>query len=309
MDDLMQLFADDLYHIKKETLDNYQYRVNDFLQWLNANGVQNISSVTSRHIKRYFGLRKEVYTWHTLRNTKVALGVFFRWLTTNEFIDTDKFQEAEIKLPLRPKKSLPTASQEEVMSVMTTLQRQVRADDKDGSQYLAIRDLAIISLMWGVGLRRAEVRNLKCCHVDYEERLVYVINGKGGKDRRVPFQKGILKNLQAWRDVRKTLPLNEGYLFIGLKSARGRLYQTLGNNAFYNTCRKRAKQAGIENLKRFTPHALRRGYATQCALNGMDPKTLSLMMGHETPKVTLEYYINIDRERAIAQGRKFVPDF
>ncbi|MCA9975861.1 MAG: tyrosine-type recombinase/integrase [Anaerolineales bacterium] len=144
---------------------------------------------------------------------------------------------------------------------------------------LGIRDAAIISLLYGCGLRRAELVALDLAHHIKEENELYV-RGKGNKQRAVPLGNAALA-LADWLAVRGN---SEGPLFWGLGNRNhGR---RLTDQAIYNMLRKRAKEAGIKNL---SPHDFRRTFVGDLLDAGADIVTVQKMAGHASPTTTSRY--------------------
>lgn len=144
---------------------------------------------------------------------------------------------------------------------------------------LGIRDAAIISLLYGCGLRRAELVALDLAHYIKEENELHV-RGKGNKQRAVPVGNAALA-LADWLDIRGEA---EGPLFCGLgnRNRNGRLT----DQAIYNMLRKRANEAGVKNL---SPHDFRRTFVGDLLDAGADIVTVQKMAGHANPNTTSRY--------------------
>jgi site-specific recombinase XerD len=144
---------------------------------------------------------------------------------------------------------------------------------------LGIRDAAIITLLYGCGLRRAELVTLDLAHYIKEENEL-LIRGKGNKQRAVPVGNAALA-LADWLTIRGEA---KGPLFCGLgnRNRNGRLT----DQAVYNMLRKRAKEAGIKNL---SPHDFRRTFVGDLLDAGADIVTVQKMVGHASPTTTSRY--------------------
>ena len=144
---------------------------------------------------------------------------------------------------------------------------------------LGIRDAAIISLLYGCGLRRAELVALDVAHYIKEENELYV-RGKGNKQRAVPLGNAALA-LADWLAIRG---YSKGPLFWGLGNRNH--MRRLTDQAIYNMLRKRAKEAGIKNL---SPHDFRRTFVGDLLDAGADIVTVQKMAGHASPITTSRY--------------------
>src|SRR5690554_5464078 len=138
---------------------------------------------------------------------------------------------------------------------------------------LGVRDAAILSLLYGCGLRRAELVALNI--EDYiKEESELVVRGKGNKQRAVPVG-NTAPALDDWLRIRGRGP---GPLFWGLGN-RNRGHR-LTDQAIYNMVRKRAKRAGVERL---SPHDFRRTFVGDLLDAGADIVTVQKMAGHADP--------------------------
>lgn len=144
---------------------------------------------------------------------------------------------------------------------------------------LDIRDAAIFSVLYGCGLRRAELVALNMADYKMEEKEL-VVRGKGNKQRAVPLGHAV-PAINDWLSIRGD---EEGSLFWGLGNRnRG---QRLTDQAVYNMLRKRAKLAGVKNL---SPHDFRRTFVGDLLDAGADIATVQKMAGHASPATTSRY--------------------
>jgi site-specific recombinase XerD len=144
---------------------------------------------------------------------------------------------------------------------------------------LGIRDAAIMSLLYGCGLRRAELVDLQLG--DYiEEENELIVRGKGNKQRAVPVGNAA-PALDDWLAIRGE---EIGPLFWGLgnRNRGGRLT----DQAVYNMLRKRARLAGVSRL---SPHDFRRTFVGDLLDAGADIVTVQKMAGHADPATTSRY--------------------
>jgi site-specific recombinase XerD len=149
----------------------------------------------------------------------------------------------------------------------------------DQSQ-LGIRDAAVLSLLYGAGLRRAELVALDLADWNLAENRL-LVTGKGQKERQVPVANGAAKALQDWLDVRGEEP---GPLFwgVGNRNRGGRLT----SGAVYKMLQARAKAAGVTKL---SPHDFRRTYVGELLDAGADIVTVQKLAGHADVTTTARY--------------------
>ena len=166
--------------------------------------------------------------------------------------------------PVRKTKSLPAIlSREEITKMLDHTKN--------------IKHKTMLMCLYGLGLRRGEMLNLKVNDIDSDRGIVHVKSAKGNKDRIVPLSNTLLKQLREY--YRSYRPKH--YLFEGLKG--GKYSETSLLNIFHSACSK----AGI--LKKVTPHSLRHAYATHLMDAGTDVRIIQELLGHGSVKTTMIY--------------------
>lgn len=144
------------------------------------------------------------------------------------------------------------------------------------------KHLAIISLLFGCGMRVGEVLNLKPEQIDRSRMVIHVINGKGAKDRFVPLDEFVLQNLEDYfREYRPEI-----WMFNGQFSTKENptQYTMSSINQFLKQI---SEKAGLK--KRIHSHLGRHSYATNLVENGIDLGLIQNILGHKNQKTTLMY--------------------
>ena len=146
------------------------------------------------------------------------------------------------------------------------------------------RDAAIIALLYGCGLRRAELAGLGLD--DYEaEQGELRVGGPRGRERRVPVVNGAAQALADWLQVRGDGP---GPLFVSIR--KGGHVQHAGarltTQAVYNVLRRRSAEAGVGEI---SPNDLRRAFVRDLLDAGADILTVQHLAGHSSPATTARY--------------------
>jgi len=141
----------------------------------------------------------------------------------------------------------------------------------------------ILMTLYGTGVRRAELANLKITDIDSQRMVVHVRGGKGRKDRDVMLSPNLLEELrQHYRRLQRK-PVE--WLFPG-----GRWHTAeypITTKVVWYACREAAQRAGIE--KQIHPHTLRHCFATHLLESGADIRTIQLLLGHQDLKETSVY--------------------
>jgi integrase/recombinase XerC len=157
---------------------------------------------------------------------------------------------------------------------------RVRAVDDDA---VALRDTAVIELLYGAGLRIAELCALDLGDVDVAGRTVRVI-GKGNKERAVPFHDLCADALQAWL-LRGRPALQTG------ASASAFFLGARGKRVIDAELRRRLARHGVAAgaRARVHPHKLRHSYATHLLEGGADLRGIQELLGHASLSTTQRY--------------------
>lgn len=161
------------------------------------------------------------------------------------------------------------------------------AQDKAASgEPLALRNLALLELLYGSGLRASEVTSLPRGAVRAGQPFL-ILRGKGEKERLVPISS---RAETAVRDWLENVPKSSLWLFPSGKShlSRVRLFQLV---------RKLAADAGIAP-DRISPHVLRHAFATHLLSGGADLRVLQALLGH-ADIATTQIYTHVDAARLV----------
>jgi integrase/recombinase XerD len=169
----------------------------------------------------------------------------------------------------------------------------------EGKNIRGIRDKAMLELLYATGLRVTELVSLKLKDLNLEQ--VYVLcQGKGGKERIVPFghsaQDALREYLQRARP--KFLKKEDPTLFL---SSRGKAFTRQG---FWKMLKGYGRKAGLE--KKISPHVLRHSFATHLLERGADLRSVQLMLGH-SQITTTQIYTHISRKHLREVYNKYHP--
>ena len=150
----------------------------------------------------------------------------------------------------------------------------------------ALRDQAALVLLYGLGLRLSEVSSLTMAHVDLHDRSA-VVDGKGGKQRRVPIPAGCMATLQAYAQTR---PSEAKTFLVGRKQG------PLSTRTIARVVEKRALQVLGRHV---TPHQLRHSFATHLLAGGAGLREIQTLLGHSSLSTT-QRYTKVTAERLFA---------
>lgn len=172
---------------------------------------------------------------------------------------------------------------------------------EDGRTATRARDAALLAVLYGGGLRRAEVVALDVADYDAETGTLAVRHGKGNKARVLYATNGAREALAAWLTVRGT---DEGALFAPIDKAGRLTLRRLTPEAVFDRLQLLAKRAAIA---RFSPHDMRRSFISDLLDNGADLAVVQAMAGHANPATTARYDRRGERAKQRAAGLLVVP--
>jgi integrase/recombinase XerD len=165
---------------------------------------------------------------------------------------------------------------------------------------LALRDRAILEVLYASGLRVSELTGLRVEEVDLEVGILRCL-GKGRKERLVPVGDQACACVSRYlEDARPRLVKRGASPFLFL-SNRG---ERLTSNGLWGLVRRHAVAAGVEHV--LTPHVLRHSFATHLLERGVDLRSLQAMLGHADISTT-QIYTHITSERLRRIYDKFHP--
>jgi integrase/recombinase XerD len=215
----------------------------------------------------------------TLARRSAALRRFFGFLH-DENIRSD---DPSVALPRpRQQRPLPRILDSQEVEAMFAA-----AEDRAASGQLeALRNLALLELLYGSGLRASELVTLPRRAVRAGQPFL-ILQGKGAKERLVPVSSRALEAVQRWRDA---CPGDSPWLF-----PSGR--QHLSRVRLFQIVRALAADAGIAP-DRVSPHVLRHAFATHLLAGGADLRALQTLLGH-ADIATTQIYTHVDSERLV----------
>jgi len=215
----------------------------------------------------------------TLGRKVACLRSFYRYLRGEGMLDHDP--TAELRGPRKTQRLPLVLTREEV----TALLREPK-----GTEPLALRDRALLEVMYACGLRVSEAVGLELGDVDLEEGMLRA-RGKGSKERLVPIGRQAAAALRTYRQRGRPAMLAgraESRLFV---NHRGR---PLTRQGLYKIVKGHARHAGLE--QRMSPHTLRHSFATHLLAGGCDLRSLQEMLGH-ADLATTQLYTQLSAER------------
>lgn len=253
--------------LSENTCSAYRGDVLSFFKLLSV--AETVTSDDIRAYVRYLG--NQGYSPASVQRKIAATKRFCRYLYIQGVLSSDIAVEIVVRATPRP---LPVGIFESVM-------REFLAQPSPMDRYQQ-RDHALLSLMYGAGLRVSEVCALKLSQVGLGESWIRVV-GKGNKERLVPIPDSVGTILQTYmQTARSDIRLADRVSWVFL--SRGG--QAMSRQAVFQIVRKYAARMGVDGMH---PHQLRHAFATHLLNRDANVRDVQVCLGHARLSTTQKY--------------------
>lgn len=278
--------------LSTNTLSSYRRDLESYIEHIhNVQAVQSLKAIERSHILIHLeALRGEGISARTIARHISSIRSFHQFLLREKLTDTDP--TVHLEMPQIEQRLPKVLSIEEI-------ERLISAPNREKPQ--GIRDIAMLELLYGTGMRISELIGLNLDDVHLTMGFVRVF-GKGGKERIVPLGKSAIHTLDQYlQNARFKLqgkyPKTDAF-FINQRGKR------LTRQGCWKLLKEHAKNAHIE--KEITPHTLRHSFATHLIENGADLRAVQEMLGHADISTT-QIYTHISKTRLSEVYKQFHP--
>ncbi len=226
----------------------------------------------------------------TVQRKVACLRSFYRHLRREGILEHDP--TAELRGPKRTQR-LPT--------VLARAEVQKLLAQPQGTEPAALRDRALLEVMYACGLRASEAVDLRVADVDLQAGVLRA-RGKGSKERLVPIGREALRALRHYLEKARPRLVGdraEDRLFVNHRGGR------LTRQGLYKIVQRHARSAGLEH--KMSPHTLRHTFATHLLAGGCDLRTVQEMLGHATNAMTRRYLGQVRQSEAARKMPKYAP--
>lgn len=275
---IIQEFAEYLRNVKNRselTVSSYLADIRQFCEILK---VDDFASVTKKDIEsKYIYALVECGNAPASRARKLSsVKSFFKWAMSNGVVSINPAEQIDApKIPHREPNAMNIQEIEDVMAA-------VKSDAT--TEPVMFRDIAIIQLLFGTGIRRSELANIKLKDLDLNNSSL-LVEGKGAKQRRVYYgdtTRAVLSEfVESHRKLMKKAAESE-YLFCSRQGTQLSLAQ------INNVVRKHFEAAGLGG-KGYTVHTARRTFASHAYRNTGDIFAVQKLLGHSNTQTTMRY--------------------
>ena len=268
--------------LSKNSLSAYRRDLTLFANWLELDSecTKSIYQVIEADLTAYMASKRDDKA-STANRRLTVFKRFYRYALRQLLVEQDPC--LKLRAAKQAQRFPKVLSEEQITTLLNT---------PDTGEALGLRDRTMLELMYASGLRVSEIVSLKTVALGLNEGVVRVVNGKGGKERLVPFGaeagEWLHRYLQEARPV-----LLEGKtcqeVFVGRHTGSG-----LTRQAFWSIIKRYAQLADIKVA--LSPHTLRHAFATHLLNHGADLRVVQLLLGHADISTT-QIYTHVARER------------
>jgi integrase/recombinase XerD len=269
--------------LSRNTLSSYRSDLLQFGAFLGERGLDAETARTSDVSDFLTGLAtgngSPPFATSTIQRKAACLRSFYRHLRREGIRESDP--AAALSTPRRGRRLPEVLRRSEVQRLLS---------QPKGTEPVALRDRALLELMYACGLRASETIDLELGSIDFEEGLVRA-HGKGSKERVVPVGRAALRAVRDY--VSRGRPRLVGaraqpILFVNFRGGR------LTRQGLYKIVRRHAQSAGL--AERMSPHTLRHTFATHLLAGGCDLRSVQEMLGH-TDVATTQIYTHLSNQQ------------
>ena len=269
-----------LHHLQTErrlsanTCKHYRRDLDELHGWCQSTGIRDWQSLDSHQVRKYTALcHRRGLSGRSIQRRLSALRTFYNYLLREQQVSLNP--GLDIRAPKSEQHLPDTLNVDDISQLLNVSSKDT----------LALRDLAMLELLYSSGLRLSELVALNEGDVDFREQVVRV-TGKGSKTRLLPVGDKAIAALQAWMQIRtRQLSATETAIFTGRGGKR------LGARSVQQRVRNWARRQGIPgNLH---PHTLRHSFASHLLESSGDLRAVQELLGHADISTT-QIYTHLD---------------
>lgn len=261
----------------------------------------NVCEITPVVLEDYIAQLHRIYKPKTVKRKIASLKALFHYLEYKEIIERNPFSKLQIKFrePIILPKTIPLHIVEQFLAAIYTQHRNAKTDYQ---RKTALRDAAVIELLFSTGMRISELCSLAVNDVNLYDRTI-LIYGKGAKERRIQIGNDDVVNiLETYREEFLPEIQNRGYFFVSLSGS------PLTDQSVRRMIRKYCSLASIE--LHITPHMFRHTFATSLLEADVDIRYIQEMLGHSSINITEIYtHVAMSKQRDILTTKHPRKDF
>ena len=265
--------------LSQNTIKAYSADCHFFSNWLLVKRASVIQKTDEIDIKLYLKSLHGLNLSHTTINRKLSsLKHFFIFLNKKRYVQHNPVINFSGLKNIKP---LPKS--------LSITDVNVLLNAPDSSNFIGLRDKAMLELMYATGVRISELINLQYTNIDLTRSLIKVM-GKGGKERMIPFGDNASSWLIEYIEYRRknNLSLKSRDFFVSQQGKK------MTRQAFWHRVKQYLAISGLSDD--VSPHTLRHAFATHLLNNGADLRSVQMLLGHSDLSTT-QIYTHIAKQR------------
>ncbi|MDF9866864.1 integrase/recombinase XerD [Bacilli bacterium PM5-3] len=265
--------------VSNNTIISYQKDLDNFLLYLDNKKINDLNIINNELLTNYVATLYD----NNLSKSSIArkiscLKSFFKFLYVKDYLTENK--AALLSLPKVTKKVPEYLDSNEIVNFLETFDEKTNLDK---------RNKVMVFLMYYTGTRVSELININVSQLFLNDKYLKIV-GKGNKERIIPLNDAIVEVLENYllQTRRDILDLNySDYLFVNAKG------DPITRQGFFKIVKKHCLKANI--TKNVSPHTLRHSFATHLLNNGVDLRSVQVLLGHSDISTTQIYtHVNSD---------------
>jgi integrase/recombinase XerD len=276
--------------VAQNTLEAYGRDLQRYLAFITQKGLSHFKDATPEIIVEYLVLIKnEGLSANSMNRALAALRGFYKYLLMEKLVEQTPLANIELaKVWMR----LPDTLSKEEMKVILA-----QPGDKTPA---ALRDTAMLELLYATGIRVSELINLTMNAINWQVGFLTVM-GKGSKERIVPIGKTAYDCVRVYVDKARPQLMQKKITEVLFLNRFGGKFSRQG---FWKLVIRYSSKAGL--MKKVHPHTFRHSFASHLLEGGADLRTVQVMLGHADISTT-QIYTHITRDRLKEVHQKYHP--
>lgn len=270
------------------------YRI-DLRQFSEKSRIDSLSDITPAALEDFIAGLHQKYKPKSVKRKIASLKAFFHYLEYREIIDRNPFGKIQIRFrePVILPKTIPLRTVETFLSTIYKQRKNARTDYQKKN---ALRDAAVIELLFATGMRISELCSLKIHDINLDDKSV-LIYGKGSKERKVQIgNDSVIYILEEYKGTFLTEMQACNHFFV--KQSGG----VLSDQSVRRMINKYTSLASIET--HITPHMFRHTFATCLLEADVDIRYIQEILGHSSINITEIYtHVAMSKQRDILANK------
>ena len=284
--------------LDSKTLKAYRIDLRQFLSYVSTGNIRDISTTA---LEGYIAKLNREYKPKTVKRKLASIKSFFRHLEYKDIIDKNPFSKMHLKFrePVTLPKTIPLHNVEMLLS---TIHKQRTNANTCYQRKNALRDAAVVELLFATGIRVSELCSLKTNDVNLYDRTI-LIYGKGAKERRVQIgNDDVVRILEEYKSAFLPQIQKCNHFFVNQN------YSVMSDQSVRRMINKYASLSLIG--LHITPHMFRHTFATSLLEADVDIRYIQEMLGHSSINITEIYtHVAMSKQRDILTTKHPRKDF